>query len=160
VSSSPGEGTTFRITLPASDREIREEAEPVEEILKGTETVLLVDDEEMILDVGRKMLEALGYVVIIAASGEEALEIYKGNLDMVDIVVLDMIMPEMGGSETFDRLRQINPRVKALLSSGYSVDGQAREILERGCQGFIQKPFKMVELSQKVREVLDGDRDK
>jgi len=73
------------------------------------------------------------------------------------MVILDMIMPEIGGGDTYDRLKEINPNIKALLSSGYSINGQATEILERGCNGFIQKPFNIGELSKKMREILDKD---
>ena len=97
----------------------------------------------------------MGYKVLIARSGKEAIEIYEENKEHIDIVLLDMIMPDMSGSDTYDRLKEIDPKVKVLLSSGYSVDGQATEIMDRGCNGFIQKPFKMKELSQKLREVLD-----
>ena len=88
-------------------------------------------------------------------NGKEALAIYKKNQDKIDIIILDMIMPDMGGGEVFDRLKEINPDIKVLLSSGYSIDGQATEILKRGCDGFIQKPFKITDLSQKLREILD-----
>jgi len=120
--------------------------------------VLLVDDEEMVLEVGEEMLKELGYEVLVARSGKQAIEIVSKapNLSPApDIVILDMIMPQMGGGETCDRLKEINPTIKVLLSSGYSIDGQAREILERGCNGFIQKPFTMRELSRDIRRILD-----
>jgi CheY-like chemotaxis protein len=123
--------------------------------LKGDETLLLVDDEEMIIEVGEEILQTLGYKVLPAVSGKEALEIYKNKKDSIDMVILDMIMPGMGGGETYDNLKQINPEIKVLLSSGYSISGQAAEILERGCDGFIQKPFKLRQLSIKIREILD-----
>ncbi|MBW1741586.1 MAG: response regulator [Deltaproteobacteria bacterium] len=93
--------------------------------------------------------------VLIARDGKEAVEVYKKNRDDIDIVVLDMVMPNMGGGEAYDRMKQINPDIKVLLSSGYSIDGQATEILERGCDGFIQKPFSMKELSEKIKEILE-----
>ena len=119
------------------------------------ETVLVVDDEEMIIEVIEDLFDLLGYRVLKAGSGKEALEIYEGNKDQIDMVVLDMIMPGLSGGETYDGLRAINPEVKVLLSSGYSLDGQAAEILDRGCNGFIQKPFKVKELSEKLRDILD-----
>ncbi len=97
----------------------------------------------------------MGYTVLIARSGKEATEIYEKNKDKIDMVILDMIMPDMSGSDTFDRLKEINSGVKVLLSSGYSIKGQATEILDRGCDGFVQKPFNMKQLSWKIREVLD-----
>ncbi|GAG40994.1 unnamed protein product, partial [marine sediment metagenome] len=126
-----------------------------DELIKGKETVLLVDDEDMIIDVGEQMLETLGYNVLIARSGKEAIELYKESKDKIDMVLLDMVMPGVGGGETYDRIKEINPKVKVLLSSGYSIDGQATEILERGCNGFIQKPFNMEQLSQSIREILN-----
>ncbi len=156
VYSERGEGTTFTIHLPASEKEVIKEEKAPEEILKGEEAVLLVDDEGMVLDVGEQMLKQLGYKVLIATGGREAIGLYKKNPEKIDIVILDMIMPEMGGGKTYDSLKKINPHVKVLLSSGYSVNGQATEILERGCDGFIQKPFNMKELSQKLRDILDS----
>jgi PAS domain S-box-containing protein len=155
VNSKKGEGTTFTIYMPASDKGIVEEKGVSGETLKGTETVLLVDDEDRIVDIGKKILKIMGYKVLIARSGKEAIELYKKNQAGIDIVVLDMIMPEIGGGEAYDRLKEINPHVRVLLSSGYSIDGEATEILERGCNGFVQKPFSMKELSRRIREVLD-----
>ncbi|MES0349346.1 MAG: response regulator [Desulfobacteria bacterium] len=158
VYSRKGQGTTFNIYLPAApglisqqdpeDREI--------EIQKGHETVLLVDDEDMIIDVGEKMLKQMGYKVLLANSGKTALEVYKRHEDKIDLVILDMIMPDMGGGDAYDTLKGINPDIIVLLSSGYSINGQATEILERGCDGFIQKPFNMSKLSQAIRKTLDN----
>ena len=125
-----------------------------EGIKHGHETILLVDDENMIIDVGKQILEMMGYKVLTAKSGKEATEIYKQNMDKIDMVILDMIMPDIGGSEVYDRLKKINPEIKVLLSSGYSINGLATEILNRGCNGFIQKPFSIKKLSHKLREVL------
>jgi two-component system cell cycle sensor histidine kinase/response regulator CckA len=157
VYSEKGKGTTFTIYLPISEKEVRQEKALSEEILKGSETVLLVDDEDFILSVGSRVLKKLGYEVLTASSGEAAIDVYKANKDKIDMVILDMIMPEMGGGDTYDRIKEINPAVKALLSSGYSIDGQATEILQRGCHDFIQKPFDMKGLSQKIREILDKE---
>ena len=109
----------------------------------------------MILDVGKEILEALGYTAFIARSGKEAIEVYENNKEKIDLIILDMIMPGMGGAETYDRLKEINPDSKVLLSSGYSINGQATEILKRGCNAFIQKPFNIEKLSHKIREILD-----
>ena len=155
VESNKGRGTTFSIYLPASEKKIQKAIKTAEPFIRGTGTVLLVDDEEVILKVGQELLEAMGYRVLIARDGKEAVEVYKKNRDDIDIVVLDMVMPNMGGGEAYDRMKQINPDIKVLLSSGYSIDGQATEILERGCDGFIQKPFSMKELSEKIKEILE-----
>ena len=155
VYSEKGHGTTFNIYLPASEKEVVEEKKSVGDTLRGTETVLFVDDEEMIIEVAEEILEQLGYKVLIARSGKEAIEIYEENKEHIDIVLLDMIMPDMSGSDTYDRMKELDPDIKVLLASGYSINGQATEIMDRGCNGFIQKPFKMKELSQKLREILD-----
>jgi PAS domain S-box-containing protein len=156
VYSEPGHGTTFSIYLPAPEPLAPEESKAPEPIARGSETVLLVDDEEIVLDVSREILEFLGYRVFAAANGQEALRLFAERKDEIDIVLLDMIMPGMSGGETFDRLHQLHPGVRVVLSSGYSVNGQAREILDRGCRGFIQKPFHLEKLSRKLREVLDA----
>ncbi len=155
VYSEKGVGTTFNIYLPASEKEVMEDKIVSEEVLKGTETVLLVDDEEMITEAGGELLAEMGYRVLIARSGKEAIELYKKNREEIDLVILDMIMPVTGGGETYDRLKEANPDTKVLLSSGYSINGEASEILDRGCNGFIQKPFNVKKLSQKIREILD-----
>ena len=154
VFSQKGEGATFDIYLPASGKEVIEEEKLPEKVIKGTETILLVDDEDMIIGVGEKILKRIGYNVLTAKDGKEAIKIYKENQTKIDIVVLDMIMPDMGGGETYNRLKEINPDIKVILSSGYSVEGEASEILKRGCNGFIQKPFRMKQLSKKITEVM------
>jgi CheY-like chemotaxis protein len=156
VYSEKGVGSTFNIFLPVTGKKVAPETEPSQAVMVGKETVLLVDDEEMIIDVGKQLLKKLGYKVLIARSGEDAIGFFSENKGEIDIVILDMIMPGMGGGETFDRLKDIDPDVRALLSSGYSIDGRATEILNRGCKGFLQKPFNMKALSQKLREVLEG----
>jgi two-component system cell cycle sensor histidine kinase/response regulator CckA len=102
------------------------------------------------------MLTALGHKVIIAARGKQAVELFAEEKDKIDMVILDLIMPDMGGGEVYDRLKEMNSKVKVLLSSGYSMDERANEILRRGCDGFIQKPFNINELSEKLREILGG----
>ncbi len=156
VESKIGEGATFSIFLPASPKAADTTGMVREEVVRGTETVLLVDDEDMILDIGRQLMETLGYTILLARSGREAVELYRRRHSAIDAVILDMIMPDMGGADTYDQLKHIDPDIKVLLSSGYSQDGQAQQILNRGCRGFIQKPFKIEELSCKIREVLDG----
>ena len=154
VDSEKGKGTTFNIYLPATKKIIEEKKLLPEKLVKGKGTVLLVDDEEMILDAGEHMLKHLGYEVLLANDGQEALELYKLNRNKIDLVLLDMVMPVMGGGEAFDRMKEIDSNVKVLLSSGYSIEGEAKEILNRGCDAFIQKPFKLEHLSQKIEELL------
>jgi PAS domain S-box-containing protein len=154
VESQLGRGTTFFIYLPASDRVVCHVAEATPNAVGGRETILLVDDEAMVLEIGQKILERLGYVVIKAQNGLQAVKIYKQRHPSIDLIILDVIMPVMGGGDTFDLIKQINPKVKILLSSGYSMDGQVAAILRRGCAGFIQKPFSIQTLSSKIREIL------
>jgi len=118
------------------------------------ETVLLVDDEEIVIGVGKQMLEKLGFSVLTAANGKEAIDIYRNNKDRIGLVVMDMIMPGMGAGDTCEQLQAIDPGIKVLLSSGYGVDQQTSEVLKRGCKGFIQKPFNMQVLSEKIGEIL------
>ena len=152
-----GQGSTFDVYLPASLKKIVQKEELNRGALKGSETVLLIDDEEIIIDIGGQILERLGYRALMARSGKEAIEIYQANKNEINIVILDMIMPDMGGGETYDRLKKINHEIKVLLSSGYSIDGQASEIMNRGCNGFIQKPFNMEQLSRKIRGILSNE---
>lgn len=120
------------------------------EIVKGQGTVLLVDDQDLVVDVGRDMLSILGYTVLTAKSGEEAIEVFAAHKDAIQLVLLDYVLPGMSGCEIFDRLREMRPDVKVMVSSGYSKDGEAADLLAKGCVGYIQKPFSLVELSQKV----------
>jgi two-component system cell cycle sensor histidine kinase/response regulator CckA len=126
----------------------------IAELRKGKETVLLIDDDDMVADVGKQILMKSGYDVVSAKSGREAIEAYKKNQDRIDMAILDMILPDMGGGDTYDRLKEINPKIKVLLASGYDIDYQARDIIERGCDGFIQKPFNLVDLLEKTKEIL------
>jgi len=155
VDSEKGQGTTFSIYLPASEKRIEKTIKSTDQIIEGRGAILLVDDEEIVLDVGVQLLKALGYKVLEAKGGREAVEIYRENKDKINMVLLDMVMPDMGGGEVYDKMKEINPDIKVLLSSGYSIDGRAEEILKRGCNGFIQKPFNMKGISEKIREILD-----
>ncbi len=154
VESEHGHGTTFTIFLPATENGVEEGAESDARLIKGSGTLLIVDDEELVLDVGVNILAKLGYTVLKARNGTEAVNIFEANKSKIKMVILDIIMPDMGGGEVYDKIKAINPQVKVLLSSGYSVDGQAIELLERGCDGFMQKPFTMEELSGKITQIL------
>lgn len=156
VESNEGCGTTFHIYLPASQKHVSEIEECAVQVRHGKESLLLVDDETVVLEVTEKMLKQLGYHVYLAANGHAAIDILRTYTDNIQLVILDMIMPGMGGGDTYNRLKRINPDVKILLSSGYSIDGEATEIIARGCDGFVQKPFSIETISQKIRDVLDG----
>lgn len=155
LESEKGSGTSFIIYLPASEKKMEAELVKDSKLYKGRETILLIDDEDMMVDVGTQMLEGLGYKVLAAEGGRQGIAVFESNKEQIDLVILDMIMPDLGGKETFQALLKLKPSVKALLSSGYSQDGQAQEIMDEGCKGFIQKPFTITELSRKVREILD-----
>ncbi len=142
--------------LPVTGKEVGSQKAAKEDMVQGNETVLLVDDEEMIVEVGVMMLTTLGYKALSARSGKEALDLYREKGKGIQLVILDMIMPGMSGKETFDQLKKIDPDVRVLLSSGYSIDEKAEEILESGCKGFIQKPFHISSFSRKLREILEG----
>ncbi|MGD9085049.1 MAG: PAS domain S-box protein [Desulfobacterales bacterium] len=156
VYSEKGHGTTFKIYLPASDKQVIAEKFKFEEVRGGTETILLVDDEEMVADIGKDLLEKLGYRVLVASGGTEAIKLFQRHRDQIELVILDMIMPDMSGGETFSRMRAIKPDAKILLSSGYSLDRRASAIMKQGCNGFIQKPFNLKKISHKIREILDN----
>lgn len=122
---------------------------------EGKETILLVDDEDMIWDVIIDMLQGLGYSVVLAANGREAVEIYAANAEQIDLVLLDMVMPEMTGSAAFYRLREIDPDVKVLLSSGYVGEDEAQSLLRDGARGFLEKPYSVEQLARRMRDILD-----
>ena len=155
VVSEKGHGTSFGIYLPASQRKVEETANSSEPIREGSGTILFVDDNPSILNVGVKMLNKLGYTTLEAKGGREAVEVYRENKDRIDMVILDMIMPDMGGGKTYERIKEINPHIKVILSSGYRIDSEAARILKQGCDGFIQKPFSLKELSTKIEERLE-----
>jgi DNA-binding NtrC family response regulator len=144
--------------LPVSDKkEINETIQPIEKVIKGSGTILFVDDEEMIISLGKEILEKLGYNVLLANGGREALEVYKNNRGKINLVILDMIMPDLSGSVVFEKMREIDPDVRVLLSSGYSINGQAAEIIKKGCCGFIQKPFNIIKLSNIIDKIMKND---
>jgi len=154
VNSEKGVGSTFSIYLPAIEKHVTDEIKPTDRIKKGTGTILLIDDEDRVLKSGREMLEALDYTVLLAANGKDGIQAYQENKENINLVILDMVLPGMNGSEIYDRLKEINPDVKVLLSSGYSQNGMAAEILNKGCNGFIQKPFTLEQISQKIYDIL------
>ncbi len=158
VESEVGKGSTFRIYLPLHDIASRQAGRfdrtkrPVSE---GKARILLVEDEAMLCEVAVGMLGKLGHEVTACRNGEEALDFYRREWRRVDLVILDMVMPVMGGRETFDAMRQINPDVIVLLASGYSINGEAQRIVDAGVKGFLQKPFRMADLASKISEVLE-----
>jgi two-component system cell cycle sensor histidine kinase/response regulator CckA len=154
VVSEKGQGSTFSVFFPATDARPCAADDKSCKPEQGFGTILLVDDEAVVLDVTAAMIRRLGYTVLTARSGREAIESYTEHADQISAVILDMIMPEMGGGEVFDQFKRINPRVKVLLASGYSMQGQAREIMNRGCDGFLQKPFTLEDISVRLRSLI------
>jgi PAS domain S-box-containing protein len=156
--SEPGTGTSFRIYLPVMKAEIESnDATTTEVAVFGTETILLVDDEDQIRNLGKEMLGTIGYKVLTASNGQEAVELYRKKKLDISLVILDLIMPEMGGRECLDELLGLDPKAKVLMASGYSANGPTKEALEAGAKGFIRKPYEAKDLFRIVREVLDED---
>jgi signal transduction histidine kinase len=154
VQSKLGEGSTFCIYLPASDKEPEVEKTSNEAVEIGHETILLVDDEEYIIDVGEMMLKGLGYTIITANCGKGAVEIFKEKIDSIDLVVLDLVMPDMSGEAVFNEMRKIKPDIKVLFASGHYMMDQTRALLDTGGSDFLQKPFNLRQLSTKIRLIL------
>ncbi|NOY68469.1 MAG: PAS domain S-box protein [Deltaproteobacteria bacterium] len=161
VYSKPENGTTFNLYLPESEKQPANEKNgdgknrAIPRILTGTETILLVEDEQDILDIGKEMLEAMGYTVITANSGNQAISIFKADHGKIDMVILDLMLPDKSGGEVFSEIKAVRPDVRALLASGFAKNGKAAELLAAGCRGFIQKPYNISQLSSAIRKILD-----
>ncbi|SHJ31291.1 Response regulator receiver domain-containing protein [Desulfatibacillum alkenivorans DSM 16219] len=155
ATSQKGKGSRFEIFLPRSGNEIPQEEEQEPAIVNGSGLILIIDDEYPALHACRELLESLGYTVIGSQNPLKGIRIYQEKQDEIQMVVLDIIMPEMSGVEVFGKLREINPQVKILISSGYSMDGSVAELMERGCNGFVQKPYNIQIISQKIHDILE-----
>ncbi|MFH1146708.1 MAG: PAS domain S-box protein [Pseudomonadota bacterium] len=157
VESEPGKGAKFDLYIPASTKKPTDPAPGTElkESFSGSEIILLVDDEDVVRGLGKEILEYQGYKVILAGNGLEAVGIYEKQNQRIDLVILDIIMPGISGVQTFERLKAINPAVKVIFSSGYSPNGCNAPGLKADSVKFIQKPYKMEELSKLVRRTLD-----
>ena len=157
VESNVGQGSTFRLYLPVLDEDrVSTVAGPVENgnCIKTAARILFVEDEAMLCVVAERMLRKFGHAVTVCHNGKEAVELYESEWPRFDLVILDMVMPVMGGKDAYVAMRAINPKIVAILASGYSLDGDAQSIIDEGVMGFIQKPFRAAELSQKIEEVL------
>lgn len=157
VESTPGEGATFRMLLPATDKAITEcpKKNTATGIQSGEGTILLVDDEEMVIEVGEQMLALLGYTVITARDGEEALKEF-GQKKGIDLVILDMTMPGMSGRAIFEKLLKIDPEVRVLISTGYSLSTKTEQILTHAKSGFLQKPYTLQVLSSAIHKLMQN----
>jgi PAS domain S-box-containing protein len=155
-SSKPNIGTTFRIYFPAREQEVEfEKAIEANMLQGGNETILMVDDEEFIRELGEQTLTAFGYKVVTAVDGETAVEIYRREKKRIDLVILDLIMPGMGGKRTLEELLKIDPKAKVVISSGYSEIEPIKQTIEAGAKSFISKPYEITQILKVVREVLD-----
>jgi CheY-like chemotaxis protein len=149
-------GTTFNVYLPAIESQVEPDVYKTGVMPAfGTETILLVDDEEFVRDLGARILSQAGYNVLTATNGKDALDLLEKEGTQVSLVILDLIMPEMGGKECLKELRKIDPQRKVLIASGLIADPSTKESVEKGAQGFVSKPFRMKELLRQVRKVLD-----
>ena len=154
--SEVGQGTTFNVYFPAMEPEMEPDVATSGEFPAfGTETILLVDDEEYVRDLGVRMLNRAGYTVLTAANGEEALDVYARERERIALVILDLIMPTMGGTDCLGHLCQIEPKLKVLVASGLSDAASVGACMEMGARGFVSKPFKLKELLRQVRTILD-----
>ena len=155
VQTELGQGSTFTVVLPLDEAAALAASVPEAAVRAGGPArVLLVDDENIIVELGTDMLQDLGYEVVACRDGVEAVARYREDWPQIDLVILDVVMPKLGGRDAFAAMRKINPALKVLVSSGYSLDGEAREILDDGALGFLQKPFNQAELARKVAEAL------
>jgi two-component system, cell cycle sensor histidine kinase and response regulator CckA len=155
--SELGHGTTFRIYFPVVQMELEDLEQESAVPQGGSETILLVDDEEFVCDIGSQILTRAGYTVLTATNGKEALDLYRNQKSDISLVILDLIMPEMGGKECFQELVNINSKVKVILSSGFLSDGTTEDATVLGVKGLVEKPYNMRQLLETVREVLDED---
>jgi PAS domain S-box-containing protein len=155
VYSEAGHGTTLRIYLPLAVGAVAPEPPAADAApVRGAGLILVVDDEPVVREMLSEMLRTLGYRVTACADGTEAVAVYREHAREVDLVILDMVMPGMGGRDTFHALRQIHPQVRALLSSGYTLNGEAQSILDEGVLAFVGKPYRLADLSRAVAEAL------
>lgn len=158
VSTREREGSVFTVLLPAAkDQAAAQRAVGAHsETLLGSGRILVVDDEEIVRDILSDMLRRLGYEVIEAEAGAEAVEVYGSQREQIDAVILDLVMPGMSGGDTYDALRAIDPSVKALLSTGHSPDGVTQALLDRGVKGLVPKPYGLDELARALHTALDN----
>jgi PAS domain S-box-containing protein len=157
--SEPGEGTVFRIYFPVVEEGHVSHIRKQEKVAGkgGTETILVVDDEDTIREIAEGMLGKFGYKVIMAANGEEALEIFQKEKDSISLVILDLIMPGIGGKKCLQEILKMDPSQKVVVASGYSVNGSVRDVLETGARGYLKKPYQLEPMLSLVREILDKE---
>jgi len=155
VRSEPGKGSTFLIYLPVAERPAEVKVAPRIEVAGGTETILVADDEAVLRNLLKETLASKGYRILTAKNGKEAVDIFRLNRDAIDLLVVDLVMPEMSGEEVVDVVRRIRPEMKILVITGYSQESEEQDALRARVQGFLQKPFDPDDLLLKVRGILD-----
>ncbi|NOR45027.1 MAG: response regulator [Candidatus Delongbacteria bacterium] len=154
--SVKGKGTIFDIYFPVTNKDLsKDEFDPQELVYGDEQKILIIDDEKMVLETTSEVLKSLHYSPILAMSGMDGLEIFKKEYENISLVILDMIMPKMDGEEIFRELKKIDPKVKVLISSGYSITSKIKNIFDNGGKGFIQKPFNITNLSVKINKILE-----
>jgi two-component system cell cycle sensor histidine kinase/response regulator CckA len=156
IDSELGKGTVVRIYLPAVEVEIKEPKETKVEVSSGTGTILVIEDEQIVLDVTRALLERLGYRVLEAMTGKEAVDIVEGFDGNIDLALLDIRLPDMDGGKAYPIIKEARPNLKVIVCSGYAIDGPAQEVLDAGAQDFIQKPYSLSTLSKKLKKVFEN----
>ncbi len=157
VDSEMDKGTTVRLLLPSTEEKVKRPKKPRMEPVKGTGTILVIEDEEMIMKVIREILKSLGYRVLEAGTGKEAIDIANTFDGKIDLAILDILLPDMDGQAIYPFLMKARPKTKVIVCSGYSIDGPAQNILDAGAQDFIQKPFTIFDLSKKLKNLLGTD---
>jgi two-component system cell cycle sensor histidine kinase/response regulator CckA len=156
VKSDPGQGTRVKIYLPAKEHEETEGRCVMDQTPNGNGTILVIEDEEAVIDVSRAMLEHLGFNILEARTGSEALNVARSYNGPIDLALLDIGLPDMDGRKLYPLIKEVRPDIKAIVSSGYTIEGPAKEILMAGAEGWIQKPYTLQAFSEKVSEVLNG----
>ncbi len=157
--SEPGEGTIFKIWLPVIERgvEVAESREAETPVRGGSEVILLVDDEQSVLRLGERIFRSSGYTVLTAVDGESALEIYRQHKEWIRLVILDLIMPGMGGKKCLEELVKVNPEARVIIASGFSTNGGERRLMAAGAKGYVNKPYDVNRMLRVVRNVLDAN---
>jgi two-component system, cell cycle sensor histidine kinase and response regulator CckA len=157
VHSEPDHGTSFRVLLPASDKMVSEEETVATiQLFRGSGVILLVDDEESLRVLGKSMLEYLGFTTLVAENGTEALNIFRERSREISVVLMDLTMPQMDGEETFREMKRLQPDVRVLLASGYGESEIVKRFAGKGLAGFIQKPYQITVLSEKLQKILES----
>ncbi len=159
VDSEPSRGTHVRIYLPVIKQKADESAQNGPAIKRGFGTILLIEDDEMVMEVTREGIQKMGYEVLTASTGKEAVELLRTLKKAIDLVLLDFKLPDMEAKQVYSELKARRPGLKVIVCSGYSIDGPVREILEAGADGFLQKPFRFAVLSEKIDEIIHGSGD-